>query len=107
MISPLRNFPIASNAPFIIVNFSHWLSPSNIGPAVTIIDGIFVLAAAISIPGVILSQLESRTKPSSWWAFATVSTQSAIKSREGSEYCMPECPIAIPSHTAGTPKIKA
>ena len=107
VISPFLYFPIASNAPFIIVNFSHWLSPLSIGPAVTIIVGIFILAAAISIPGVILSQFESSTSPSSWWAFATVSTQSAIKSREGREYLIPECPIAIPSQTAGTPNINA
>ena len=64
-ITPLLNFPTASKEPLIIVNFSQWLSPSNIGPAVTIIVGIFNLNAAISIPGVILSQFERRTKPSS------------------------------------------
>ena len=63
-ITPLLNFPTASNEPFIIESFSHLLSPSSIGPAVTIIVGIFNLSAAISIPGVILSQFDNRTKPS-------------------------------------------
>ena len=73
----------------------------------TIIAGMFSLNAPIIIPGVILSQLESRTIPSNWCAAATLSTQSAIKSRDGSEYLIPLCPIAIPSQIAGTPNTKA
>ena len=68
------------------------------------IDGMFKRAAAISMPGTILSQFGMSTSASNWCACASVSTLSAISSRLGSEYFMPMCPIAIPSHTpiAGT-----
>ena len=36
---------------------------------------------------------------SNMWAWIIVSTQSAISSREGSEYFIPWCPIAMPSST--------
>ena len=66
-ISPFLNLPTASKEPVTIVSLCCPLhSPSSIGPAVTIIAGIFNLKAPISIPGVILSQLESKTIPSSW-----------------------------------------
>ena len=41
--------------------------------------------AAISMPGVILSQLEMQTSASILWAEAMYSTLSAMISREGSE----------------------
>ena len=56
--------------------------------------------AAMSIPGVILSQLEMQTSASTLWALAMYSTLSAMSSREGSEYSMPSCPIAMPSSIA-------
>ncbi len=56
--------------------------------------------AAISMPGVILSQLEIHTMASAQWALTMYSTESAISSREGREYNMPPWPIAIPSSTA-------
>ena len=62
--------------------------------------GTLSLAAAISIPGVTLSQFEIITKPSKRWACIIISTESEINSRLGSEYRIPSCPIAIPSHTA-------
>ena len=66
VISPFLNLPTASNEPVTIVNlFSPLHIPSSIGPAVTIIAGILSLKAPISIPGVILSQLESKIIPSS------------------------------------------
>ncbi len=77
------------------------------GPTLTIMQGISSLPAAISMPGVILSQAVKRTRPSSAWAFATVSTSSAINSLEGREKCIPSCPIAIPSQIAGRPNSKA
>ena len=40
-------------------------------------------------PGTILSQLGMSTSASIWCACASVSTQSAISSRDGSEYFMP------------------
>jgi len=47
--------------------------------------GILRRMDAISIPGVILSQLEIHTMASAQWAFTMYSTESAISSRDGSE----------------------
>ena len=55
--------------------------------------------APMNIPGTILSQLGMQTMPSNRWASIIVSTLSAMISREGREYFIPECPIAIPSST--------
>ena len=41
--------------------------------------------AAMSMPGVILSQLEMQTRASTLWALTMYSTLSAISSREGRE----------------------
>ena len=60
-------------------------SPASIGPPETKTVGIFSRIAAISIPGVILSQLLIQTMASALCAFTIYSTLSAIKSREGSE----------------------
>lgn len=62
--------------------------------------GMFRRAAAMSMPGVTLSQLEMRTKPSSRCACAMTSTESAMSSLLGRLYRMPSCPMAIPSQTA-------
>jgi len=63
--------------------------PASIGPPDTKIVGIFSRMAAISIPGVILSQLLMQTRASALWAFTIYSMESAISSREGSEYNIP------------------
>ena len=55
------------------------------GPPETKIAGMFNLMAAISMPGVILSQLEMQTSASTRWALAMYSTLSAISSRDGRE----------------------
>ena len=47
--------------------------------------GMLRRIAAISMPGVILSQLEMQTSASAQWALTMYSTLSAISSREGSE----------------------
>ena len=73
--------------------------PAIIGPPLTTTAGILSLTAAITIPGTILSQLGTSTRPSKQCAFAIVSTLSAISSLEAREYFIPTCPIAIPSHT--------
>ena len=70
------------------------------GPPDTKMAGIFSRIAAISIPGVILSQLLMQTSASALWAFTMYSTESAIRSRDGREYNMPSCPMAMPSSTA-------
>ena len=62
--------------------------------------GMFTRIAAISIPGTILSQLGTHTIPSNWCDSTIDSTASATNSREGSEYFMPLCPMAIPSQMA-------
>ena len=63
--------------------------PASIGPPETKTTGMFRRIAAISMPGVILSQLEMQTMASAQCALTMYSTESAISSREGSEYSMP------------------
>jgi hypothetical protein len=53
----------------------------------------------MNMPGTILSQFGMQIIASNRWASIIVSTLSAISSREGSEYFIPEWPIAIPSST--------
>ena len=59
--------------------------PASMGPPETKIAGMLRRIAAISMPGVILSQLEMQTSASTWWALAMYSTLSAMSSRDGSE----------------------
>lgn len=59
--------------------------PASIGPPETNTTGILIRIAAISMPGVILSQLEIHTIASAQWALTMYSTLSAIRSRLGSE----------------------
>jgi hypothetical protein len=74
--------------------------PASIGPPETNTTGIFKRIAAINMPGVILSQLEMHTSASAQCALTIYSTESAIRSRLGSEYSIPSCPMAMPSSTA-------
>jgi hypothetical protein len=78
----------------------HLTLPASIGPPETNTVGMLRRSAAISMPGVILSQLEMQTMASAQWALTMYSTESAISSREGSEYSMPPWPMAMPSSTA-------
>ena len=57
--------------------------PASIGPPETKTVGMFRRSEAISMPGVILSQLEMQTRASMQWALAMYSTLSAISSRDG------------------------
>ena len=59
--------------------------PASIGPPETKIVGMFRRSAALSMPGVILSQLEMHTRASAVWALAMYSMESEMISREGSE----------------------
>ena len=59
--------------------------PASIGPPETNTVGMFSRSAAISMPGVILSQLEMHTSASAQCALTMYSTASAISSRLGSE----------------------
>ncbi|KAG1275281.1 hypothetical protein G6F64_014931 [Rhizopus arrhizus] len=74
--------------------------PASIGPPETNTTGMFRRSAAISMPGVILSQLLMHTSASAQCALTMYSTASAMISRLGSEYSMPSWPIAMPSSTA-------
>ena len=51
-----------------------------------------------------LSQPPTTSTPSIHWPCTQVSTQSAITSRETSEYFMPSVPMAMPSEMVGVPK---
>ena len=75
-------------------------APDSMGPPETKIAGMLSRRAAMSIPGVILSQFDMHTSASAVCALTMYSTESAMTSREGSEYSMPEWPIAMPSSTA-------
>ena len=55
------------------------------------------------MPGSDLSQPASRTVPSRRSALTTVSTLSAMTSRETREKCMPSWPIEMPSETEMVP----
>ena len=55
------------------------------GPPLTTMAGMLMRAAAMSMPGTILSQFGIKTSASKQWARARVSTESAMSSREGSE----------------------
>src|SRR5690606_5608298 len=74
--------------------------PASMGPPDTNTTGMFSRMAAISMPGVILSQFEMHTMASAQCALTMYSTESAISSRDGSEYSMPPWPMAMPSSTA-------
>src|SRR5690606_13008228 len=88
---------IASTRSIANTLFSHLTLPASIGPPETKIAGILSRIAAINMPGVILSQLEMHTSASAVCALAMYSTLSAMSSRDGREYNMPPCPIAMPS----------
>src|SRR3984885_12234332 len=57
--------------------------PDSIGPPETNTVGILIRNAAISMPGVILSQFEMQTMASAQCALTIYSTLSAISSRDG------------------------
>ena len=61
----------------------HCTLPASIGPPETKTAGILRRKAAISMPGVILSQFEMQTMASAVWALHMYSTESAISSRDG------------------------
>ena len=76
------------------------LLPASIGPPETKMTGMFSRIAAISMPGVILSQLLMHTMASAQWPLTMYSTLSAIRSRLGRLYSMPLWPMAMPSSMA-------
>ena len=66
------------------------------------IDGRFSRARPITSPGMFLSQPPMATMPSWPMQPETVSTLSAITSRETSEYFIPSVPMEMPSDTVIT-----
>ncbi len=74
--------------------------PASIGPPETNTVGMFSRRAALSMPGVILSQFEMQTRASTAWPCTMCSTESAMTSRLGSECSIPPWPMAMPSSTA-------
>ena len=103
-IFPALTLPTASKTVMTSV-FLPFLRPASIGPPLMIIAGIFMRRAAMSIPGVILSQLVTKTNPSNGWAIAITSIESAISSLLAREYFMPVWCIAMPSQTPIVPNI--
>ena len=91
---------MASTRSSLISWSDNLVLPASMGPPDTNTTGTFRRIDAISIPGVILSQLEIHTMASAQWAFTMYSTASAMISREGRLYSIPLWPIAIPSSTA-------
>ena len=82
-------FTMASTKSSLMSISARRVLPASIGPPDTKITGIFKRSAASIIPGVILSQLEIQIMASAQCALTMYSTESAIKSRDGSEYSMP------------------
>ena len=79
----------SGSAPFTIAvmrsAFSPRQRPASIGPPEQNTAGMLSRMAAISIPGVTLSQLEMQIMASALWALTIYSTESAMMSRLGSE----------------------
>ena len=69
------------NSIFWVVGLSSLTLPASIGPPDTNTTGMFRRMAAISMPGVILSQLEMHTMASAQCALTMYSTLSAMMSR--------------------------
>ena len=102
VIRPRRHAPTASKASMMVTwRPSTW--PGMIAPAYRKTLARSSRAAAISMPGSDLSHPASSTDPSSRSAIITVSTESAMTSRDTSEKCMPSWPMAMPSETEMVP----
>ncbi len=106
-ILPAAHAPTASKASMIVTVLSEpsdiLAIPGRIEPAYRNTEARSSRAAAISIPGSDLSHPASRTDPSSRSAIITVSTESAMTSRETSEKCIPSWPMEMPSETEMVP----
>ncbi len=81
--APAWYFPTASNTELRSMSAPSFL-PVSMGPPETTTLGMLSLAAAISMPGTILSQLVTSTSASRQCASAIVSIESAMSSREAS-----------------------
>ncbi len=78
--------------------------PFSIGPPVTMMAGRSALAAAISMAGVVLSQPDSRTTPSSGFARSVSSTSIAIRLRNSMAVGrISDSPSDIVGNSSGNP----
>ena len=102
VILPACRLPTPSKDVISVMSFPS-SRPGSMGPPVTTMQGMFMRSAAMSMPGTILSQVPSITMPSKRWASVMTSMESAMISRDGSEYCMPSWPMAMPSQMPMTP----
>ncbi len=71
----------ASSARLLTSMARPWKQPASMGPPLTRMAGTSSLAMAIIMPGVILSQLLTRTMASRAWASIIASMESAMSSR--------------------------
>ena len=88
VILPNAQAPTASNTLVMSVATPWWL-PGMVDPLYTNTLGRSSLAAAISMPGMLLSQPARPTNPSSRSACITHSTESVMTSRDTSDARMP------------------
>ena len=98
-IVPAAWAPTASNT-LTMSSACPLYSPGRIDPPYTNTDGRLSRAAAISMPGKLLSHPASVTMASSRSACMTISTESAITSRDTSDARIPSWPMEMPSETA-------
>ena len=86
VMRPDRNSPYAWNADTMSTRAPEArVQPARMVPPYTMMAGTPARAAPITTPGMFLSHPGMRMAPSYHCARSTVSTESAIKSREGSE----------------------
>ena len=85
---PTCTCPIASKTDWKSIS-SPLSLPASMAPPVTISAGMFILPAAMSIPGVTLSQLDTPTQPSMACPSTMTSQQSDMTSLEMREYLIP------------------
>ncbi len=83
-ISPLCSSVTASSGEELSEACPWNSTPPSAGPPTIMIAGTSSRAAAISMPGTILSQEPRSTTPSSAWPRTIISTAAATISREGS-----------------------
>ncbi|OEV16834.1 hypothetical protein AN221_29450 [Streptomyces nanshensis] len=83
MVSSTASLIALTRSSFRTVPSTRVALPASIGPPETKTVGMLRRMAAISMPGVILSQLEMQISASAQCASTMYSTESAIRSREG------------------------
>ena len=103
---PAAYWPTASKTETMSQSLcdSGWM-PGRIVPPYTNTEGRFSRAMAMMQPGMFLSQPPMPTNASKPSAPQTVSIESAMTSRETSEYRMPSVPMLMPSETVMVPKM--